>query len=78
VRSDNSISDWPQAKTVIRADLQERHFHWLGKAAEAIAEATQEDWKQWRKDEQAVRCVGPCGPGREESRAVPCHRRSNY
>lgn len=41
-----------QAKDAIRADLQERHSHWLGKAAEAMADATQEDWKQWRKTQK--------------------------
>ena len=38
-----------QAKAAIRADLPKRNTHWLGKAAAAMAEATQEDWKQWRK-----------------------------
>ena len=41
-----------QAKSVIRADLQVRHSHWLEKAAEAMAEATQEDWKKWRKTQK--------------------------
>ena len=41
-----------QAKAAIQADLQQRHAHWLGKAAEAMAEATQEDWKQWRKTQK--------------------------
>jgi hypothetical protein len=38
-----------QAKAAILADLQGRHSQWLRKAAEAMVEATQEDWKQWRK-----------------------------
>ena len=38
-----------QAKAAILADLQKRHSQWLGNAAEAMAAATQEDWKQWRK-----------------------------
>jgi hypothetical protein len=38
-----------RAKAAIRADFEERHSHWLGKAAEAMAQATQEDWEQWRK-----------------------------
>jgi hypothetical protein len=38
-----------QAKAAIRADFHERHSHWLVKAAEAMADATQDDWKQWRK-----------------------------
>lgn len=38
-----------QAKAAIQKDLQERHGKWLRKAADAMAEATEEDWKQWRK-----------------------------
>ncbi|MGA2032326.1 MAG: DUF2252 family protein [Thermoguttaceae bacterium] len=38
-----------RAKAAIRADFQARHSHWLRKAAEAMADATEEDWKQWRK-----------------------------
>jgi len=38
-----------QAKAAILADLQKRHSQWLGKAAEAMTEAIQEDWKQWWK-----------------------------
>ena len=38
-----------QARAAIQKDLQQRHGSWLRKAAEAMAEATQEDWKQWRK-----------------------------
>jgi hypothetical protein len=38
-----------QAKAAIQKDLQERHGKWLCKAAEAMAEATQDDWKDWRK-----------------------------
>jgi hypothetical protein len=37
------------AKATIRADLEQRHCHWLMKAAEAMAEAIEEDWKEWRK-----------------------------
>jgi hypothetical protein len=40
------------SRAAIQADLQERHGKWLGKAAEAMAEATQEDWRQWRKAEK--------------------------
>ena len=42
------VGDGP-AKAAIRADLPARHSHWLSKAAEAMAEATLEDWKLWRK-----------------------------
>ncbi|MGD0897841.1 MAG: DUF2252 family protein [Thermoguttaceae bacterium] len=42
-----------RAKAAILADLNERDSHWLWKAAEAMAEATQEDWKQWRKERVA-------------------------
>jgi hypothetical protein len=42
-----------QAKAAIRADLQGRHSKWLVEAAEAMAEATQDDWKQWRKGQKA-------------------------
>jgi hypothetical protein len=38
-----------QAKAAIRADLDKRQSRWLSKAAEAMAEAIQEDWKQWQK-----------------------------
>jgi hypothetical protein len=38
-----------QAKAAIQADLQKRHGKWLEQAAETMAEATGEDWKQWRK-----------------------------
>ena len=41
-----------QAIAAIRADLQKRNSKWLVKAAEAMAEATQDDWKQWRKVEK--------------------------
>jgi hypothetical protein len=37
------------ASAVIQKDLPERHSHWLRKAAQAMADATEEDWKQWRK-----------------------------
>jgi hypothetical protein len=37
------------AKTAIPKDLQQRHAHWLRKAAEAMAEATEQDWKQWQE-----------------------------
>ena len=40
------------AKAAIQTDLQQRHSHWLRKAAEAMAEATQEDWKEWRKSQK--------------------------
>jgi hypothetical protein len=36
------------ARAAIQADLEKRHGHWLQKAAEAMAEATQQDWHQWR------------------------------
>jgi hypothetical protein len=38
-----------RARAAIQADLAERNSHWLGKAAEAMAEAINEDWKQWHK-----------------------------
>jgi hypothetical protein len=38
-----------RAKAAIRADIEKRHSHWLAKAAQAMADATEEDWKQWRK-----------------------------
>ena len=38
-----------QSKAALQADLQKRHGKWLGKAAEAMAEATKQDWKQWRE-----------------------------
>ena len=41
-----------QSKAAIQADLEKRHGKWLGKAAAAMAEATKEDWKQWRKAEK--------------------------
>jgi hypothetical protein len=37
-------------RTAIQKDLQQRHGHWLCKAAEAMTDASEEDWKQWRKD----------------------------
>ena len=37
------------AKAAIQKDFQQRHGHWLRKAAEAMTDATEEDWKQWRK-----------------------------
>jgi hypothetical protein len=36
------------SKAAIQADQQQRHSHWLAKAAEAMAAATEEDWRQWR------------------------------
>ena len=42
-----------QAKAAIRADFDRRHSHWLSTAAEAMAEAIQDDWKQWRKSQKA-------------------------
>jgi Uncharacterized protein conserved in bacteria (DUF2252) len=36
-------------KAAIQKDWQQRHGPWLRKAAEAMADATGEDWKQWRK-----------------------------
>ena len=41
-----------QVTAAIRADLQERRPHWLEKAAEAMTEAIQEDWKQWRNTQK--------------------------
>jgi hypothetical protein len=38
-----------RAKTAIATDLQQRHGPWLRKAAEAMADATEDDWKQWSK-----------------------------
>ena len=38
-----------RAKAAILADLQQRHSHWLRKAAEAMADDTENDWKQWKK-----------------------------
>ena len=38
------------AKAAIQRDLQQRHGHWLRMAAEAMADATEADWKQWRKE----------------------------
>ncbi len=37
------------AKAALQKDFQQRHGHWLRKAAEAMAEATEQDWKQWRE-----------------------------
>jgi hypothetical protein len=37
------------ARAAIQTDLQARHGKWLRKAAEAMAAATQDDWKHWRK-----------------------------
>jgi hypothetical protein len=37
------------AKAAIQKDLQQRHGRWLCKAAEAMADATEGDWKHWRK-----------------------------
>ena len=41
-----------QSKAAIQADLQKRQGKWLRKAAEAMGEATQEDWKQWQKAQE--------------------------
>ena len=37
------------ARAVIQKDLAQRHGHWLRKAAQDMADATEEDWKEWRK-----------------------------
>ena len=39
----------PSAKPPILKDLSERHGHWLRKAAEAMTDSVEEDWKQWTK-----------------------------
>ncbi len=36
-------------KAAIQKDWRQRHGPWLRKAAEAMADAIAEDWKQWRK-----------------------------
>jgi hypothetical protein len=38
-----------RARTAIRADLDARHAHWLAKAAQSMADAIQDDWKEWHK-----------------------------
>lgn len=38
-----------EAKAAVQADLRQHHGQWLRKAAEAMAQATEDDWKQWRK-----------------------------
>ncbi len=37
---------------LLRKDLGARRGRWLHKAAKAMAEATRQDWKAWRKDRQ--------------------------
>jgi hypothetical protein len=37
------------ARAAIQADLQLRHGHWLRKSATAMADATEDDWKEWKK-----------------------------
>jgi hypothetical protein len=39
----------PQAISKVKRDLGERKGRWLHKAAKAMAEATLEDWNDWRK-----------------------------
>jgi hypothetical protein len=41
------------AKTAIGKDVPQRQGHWLRKAAAAMAAATEEDWRQWRKTQKA-------------------------
>jgi hypothetical protein len=41
-----------KTRATILADWQGRHSHWLRKAADAMAAATQEDWKLWRKGQK--------------------------
>jgi hypothetical protein len=36
-------------KAAILRDLQQRHGHWLRKAADAMADRTEDEWKQWKK-----------------------------
>lgn len=36
-------------KAGILYDLQQRRGHWLRKAAEAMADSVEDDWKQWKK-----------------------------
>jgi len=38
-----------RATAAIQSDLPQRQPHWLRKAAEAMADATEDDWKQWKK-----------------------------
>jgi hypothetical protein len=38
----------PEAVVAIKSDLRRRKSGWLLAAAEAMAEATERDWKQWR------------------------------
>jgi len=40
-------------RTAILQDLQQRHSHWLRKAAEAMAESTVDDWKEWKKEQKS-------------------------
>ena len=42
-----------RARTAILADLPKRNSHWLQKAAESMAAATLDDWKQWHKTPKA-------------------------
>ncbi len=36
-------------KAAILQDLKHQHSHWLHKAAEAMADCTEDDWKKWKK-----------------------------
>jgi hypothetical protein len=40
----------PQRVAAIRDDLRRRGSDWLSRAARTLAEATRDDWQQWRKD----------------------------
>ncbi len=40
-------------RTAILQDLQQRHGHWLRKAAEAMAENIVDDWKEWKKEQKS-------------------------
>ena len=39
-----------RAVAAVRRDLPRRKSKWLGQAAEVMAEATVNDWKDWRKE----------------------------
>jgi hypothetical protein len=38
-----------RAVAAVRQDVRRRKSRWLTQAAEVMAAATEEDWKQWRK-----------------------------
>jgi hypothetical protein len=41
-----------RATAAIRSDLERRPAKWLREAAEEMADATEDDWKQWKKTEE--------------------------